>query len=255
MQTQFPKWKLILFALLSACDFIITYSLLSHSDGEVYETNPLANQWLQANGWVGLAAFKALIVFTVGVIATYVYYRRPRTAHDLLALACGAVVVAVVSGMTICITTTGKAAANERGNATRNLPRPEPGEKELPLDYNTLLDIAASKLATKKTDLNRAVELLHKSSKANDAKWIESLRKAYPGLEDRSLLAADLIQHSVGLRIRTPIAKDLAERLEKEFVALYSVTPHLPYQQILHLSPSATVLADGRQRAPTPQSE
>src|SRR5688572_7403344 len=103
MHSNFPRWKLAAFVLLSVCDFLTTWLLISRSEEGVYESNPVANSWLQQGGWIGLAIFKAIIVAAVAGIAIYMYYRRPRIAHDLLAIGCGAVVVAVLTGTSIAV--------------------------------------------------------------------------------------------------------------------------------------------------------
>src|SRR5437588_12828510 len=57
----FRSWKLYLFAVLSAADFVMTWWLLRHGDGVVYESNPVANWWLGRFGWTGLAGFKGAV--------------------------------------------------------------------------------------------------------------------------------------------------------------------------------------------------
>jgi hypothetical protein len=101
--TPFPRWKLVAFVFLNACDLLLTYVLISRSRGTVYESNPLADQWLRHNGWIGLALFKLASVLVVAGLAAWVYRLRPQMAHDLVAIACGCVVVAVFSGTTIAM--------------------------------------------------------------------------------------------------------------------------------------------------------
>ena len=55
-------------------------------------------------------------------------------------------------------------------------------------------------------------------------------------MEDHTLLACDLLQHTIGMRIRGYQARELAVRLEREFVALYGIEPNLPYRQMLNLA-------------------
>ncbi len=236
MQASFPKWKLLAFAMLSACDFVITYQLLSRGQDRVYEANPLANHWLQKNGWIGLAAFKATLVFGVMLIAIYVYYRRPRFAHDLLAISCGAVCLAVLSGASIAITLATTPSSEESPFNDRRFRHP-PFERIRTADYVDLLEVTAHDLAIAKIDLNQAVASMQASELARDPRWIDALRRAYPGLDDRALIAADLIQHAVASKLRTVFAKPLAQRLEREFRDLYGVKPNLPYRQMLHLAP------------------
>jgi hypothetical protein len=236
MLINFPKWKLVAFTLLSACDFIITYLLLSHSKGMVYESNPVANESLQQGGWIGLAAFKAAIVCVVAVIATYLFYRRPRVAHDLLAIACGALVVAVLSGTTIAFT-----FARARHDETMSilvsgpLPR-DPLADKRNSEYVHLMDDAGIRLVAKEFNLAQGAEYVRMASLSQGPAWFDSLRQTYPGLtDDRALLAANLVQHTVNSRLGTPSAAVLAEELESDFRRFYGVTPNFPYRQLLHL--------------------
>ena len=234
MHTRFPKWKLAAFALLSVCDFTITYFLLSRREGDVYESNPLANHWLDQSGWIGLAAFKAVFVGVVAFIAVYLYSRRPRIAHDLLAVACGAVVVAVLTGTTIAVTTPA-APPEDEPMVFPDLDNQKDSVDARTMQYVALLDEAGTRLISKEWTLAQAVELAQATALAQDGVWFDSLRRTYPGLDDRALLAADLLQHTVGSRVRTPIAVGLANRLEAEFNELYGVVPALPYRPMLQL--------------------
>jgi Domain of unknown function (DUF5658) len=238
MQTKFPTWKLILFAALSVCDFVITYLLISRSQGQVYESNPVADQWLQQGGWIGLAGFKAAIVLGVSVIAVYLYYRRPRIAHDLLAIACGALVVAVLTGTSIAVTNAEPNGEDGDDSMPRLVVRGhgQVAPKEAS-DYVIELEGCSYALAANRTDLTRAVAELKRTNRGSDPKWLESLRQAYPNMDERTLFACDLLQHTIGMRIRGPRVRELAERLEREFVAVYGVEPNLPYRQMLHLAP------------------
>ena len=100
-----------------------------------------------------------------------------------------------------------------------------------------LLGEAAHNLAIARISLSQAVAAMQASELASDPRWLEALRRAYPGLDDRALNAADLVQHAVAARLRTASAAPLAEHLERQFHELYGVTPTLPYRQMLHLVP------------------
>ncbi len=241
MHTRFPKWKLTTFILLSICDFVITYLLLSHSQGEVYETNPVANQWLENNGWIGLAAFKAVIVAAVALIATYLHCRRPRIAHDLLAIGCGAVIVAVLSGTTIAMSQLEFAPPEDPSPAMDHTAH-QPIDLDLRREeYLANLDEASSWLSSGEWTLAKGVARLEEAELAKDREWLASLRRAYPGLNDGALIAADLMQHTISLHIRMPKAVELAERLEKQFRELYGVLPKLPYRPLLLLAGSPAI--------------
>jgi Domain of unknown function (DUF5658) len=243
MKSNFPKWKLGAFALLSACDFFTTYLLLSSNDEAVYESNPVANSWLQSGGWLGLALFKMAIVVIVGFIATYLYYRRPRVAHDLLAVGCGAVVVAVLTGTSIAFSRSSlpqEEAAIFVVDVAPQRANPDPRT----VDYAQKMDEAVVGLITREIDLPQAVELLSRTQLAKEPSWIRALHRAFPGVRDeRALLAADLIQNAVISSLRTPQAAALADRLEDELQRHYGVVHAFSYRSRLQHKGSAPQIA------------
>jgi hypothetical protein len=95
MRAIFHPRRLTLYAILSAADLGLTYFLIRQGDGDVYESNPIAEAWLSSYGWVGLAIFKLLIVLIVAAVAAFVSLSRPRTGGHILTFACLAVAVVV----------------------------------------------------------------------------------------------------------------------------------------------------------------
>src|SRR5437660_12640550 len=87
----FHPVRLSLFVLLSVADLCLTYALILHGEGEVYESNPIAEAWLSSYGWAGLAVFKLVIVLIVAALAAFVSLSRPRTGGHILTFACLAV--------------------------------------------------------------------------------------------------------------------------------------------------------------------
>src|SRR5438128_1911722 len=87
--------KLSVYIALSFADLFLTYTLLHKTDG-AYEGNPIANAWLAAYGWGGLAAFKVLAMLLVTAVAAYVSFYRPHMAGRLLGFACCAVAFVVI---------------------------------------------------------------------------------------------------------------------------------------------------------------
>jgi hypothetical protein len=88
--------KLCLYLLLSLADLLLTRQLVGGSPTEVYESNPIANAWLHAYGWAGLAAYKALAVLVVIGLVTLIFLHRPKLSGRVLQFACmatGSVVV------------------------------------------------------------------------------------------------------------------------------------------------------------------
>lgn len=81
---------LIVFAALSVTDFVQTYALIRHTNGTVYEANPVAAVWLDRFGWAGLAMFKAgTVAILMGAVALMAR-RSGRAAARVAALGCAA---------------------------------------------------------------------------------------------------------------------------------------------------------------------
>jgi hypothetical protein len=88
--------RLFLYAALSLLDLGLTYYLLERGGGHVYEGNPLANAWLSAYGWTGLAGFKIACMALVLGVAALLSIRRPQAADRLLTFACTAAMLVVL---------------------------------------------------------------------------------------------------------------------------------------------------------------
>lgn len=86
--TTYHPRKLFLFTALSLADLGMTVYLLHQGQGRIYESNPVANAWLAAFGWIGLAMFKAVTVLMVAGIAVFVSRSRPRTGGGILKFGC-----------------------------------------------------------------------------------------------------------------------------------------------------------------------
>ena len=121
--------RLLLFATLSLLDLVLTYKVVHAGGGYVYESNPIANEWLVRFGWAGLAFFKVLAMsialFSVVLVSVY----RPRTGSRLLNFACLAVLVVVVYSFSL---------SNVIGNSLVNeYPRHSLGDKRVPAPPDT----------------------------------------------------------------------------------------------------------------------
>jgi hypothetical protein len=92
----FHPVRLTLYTVLSVADLGLTYALIQQGQGEVYESNPIAEAWLSSYGWTGLAVYKLVIILIVAAVAAFVSISRPRTGGHILTFACLAV-AAVVS--------------------------------------------------------------------------------------------------------------------------------------------------------------
>jgi hypothetical protein len=79
---------LLIFAVLSATDFVQTYALIKLTGGVVTEANPVAATWLDLFGWSGLAVFKAAAVLVVIGAVAVLASRRPLAGIGVTAAAC-----------------------------------------------------------------------------------------------------------------------------------------------------------------------
>jgi hypothetical protein len=80
--------ELLVYALFSVGDLILTCVLLRYTDGQVYESNPIARSWLESFGWKGLITFKILSSGLVAFVSLVIYWYRPRLGAAILALGC-----------------------------------------------------------------------------------------------------------------------------------------------------------------------
>jgi hypothetical protein len=80
--------KLLAFVLLSLADLFLTWLLVSGSDGEVYESNPVAGFCLNLFGWLGLGVYKFLSVTLVSTLVLIISRSRPRAGGRILVFAC-----------------------------------------------------------------------------------------------------------------------------------------------------------------------
>jgi hypothetical protein len=87
--------RLALYTLLSVADLGLTYALIQQGNGEIYESNPIAEAWLNSYGWTGLALYKLVIIVIVAAVAAFVSLSRPRTGGHILTFACLAVALVV----------------------------------------------------------------------------------------------------------------------------------------------------------------
>jgi hypothetical protein len=94
--------KQLLFALLSLADLTLTCWLLGHSDGQVYEVNPVAGWWLARHGAAGLAGFKGAVVLLVLTLTAIIARRKPQAAGRILTFGCVSLVLVVLYSAALC---------------------------------------------------------------------------------------------------------------------------------------------------------
>jgi len=88
---EFPLGRMVLFGSLSLVDLFLTWVLIGHSSGIVYESNPIANLLLTHYGWAGMVLFKVTDVLLVAWIVLLVGMFQPHAARRVLSVACGIV--------------------------------------------------------------------------------------------------------------------------------------------------------------------
>jgi hypothetical protein len=116
--------RLTLYTLLSVADLGLTYTLIQQGNGEVYESNPIAEAWLSSYGWIGLALYKLAIILIVGAVAAFVSLSRPRTGGHILTFACLAVAVVVSYSIHLSVSEVWQANFIRRPIATIQSRRP-----------------------------------------------------------------------------------------------------------------------------------
>ncbi len=78
---------LVLCAALSVADWSLTWALIHGSNGEVYESNPVAAWCLKWYGWPGLALFKTVCTGTFAGAVCLLIQRQPRAGVRVVTLA------------------------------------------------------------------------------------------------------------------------------------------------------------------------
>jgi hypothetical protein len=94
--------KQLLFVVLSLADLTLTCWLLGHSEGQVYEVNPVAGWWLARHGAAGLAGFKGAVVLLVLTLTAVISRRKPQTAGRILTFGCVSLIFVVLYSVALC---------------------------------------------------------------------------------------------------------------------------------------------------------
>jgi hypothetical protein len=91
----------ITYLVLSALDCLLSIKILSATSSNALdlEANPIAAHVYRVAGWLGLLAYKAILVGLVLFLARVVAATRPRTASRLLMVGCVATAVVVLFGI------------------------------------------------------------------------------------------------------------------------------------------------------------
>jgi hypothetical protein len=218
----------VLFALLSLADLTLTWWLLGHSGGAVYEANPVARWWLTHCGWAGFVCFKVAVVLLVLALAVLIARSRPRAAGRLLGLGCLSLSLVVLYSASLC-----RAAA--RTPEERAAEVTQETEKALAAaNRETLQEIhklqARSALRARlcadllagRCSLREGVARVVALEQAPTTTWQKGLAARFPDLAPEARVAVWLIEKALDTQENAPEqARHSALRLAQEFQHTY----------------------------------
>jgi hypothetical protein len=190
-----PQCRLVLFVLLNVADLVLTWLLIRHSQGQVYESNPVANWLLTRWGWLGLSTFKLGAVMMVGALSLIIASYRPRAGGLLLSFGCSALLLVVLYSSSLAACIEGPAEGVEPDQMRQVAERKEwlDGERGRMYAYRALRRQLAEDVALGRCTLKDAVARLADSERGRDRRWLENLHKCYPNYTDEECLAANLV--------------------------------------------------------------
>jgi hypothetical protein len=225
--------KLILFLCLSLADLVLTWHLLSHGDGQVYEGNPLARWWLAHSGWQGLTLFKVALALLVGGLTLVIAQKRPRAAGRVLVLGCSVLLAVVLYSGLLAVAVAARSVAPglrdpevaAGSDHSRDLDR----QREQVGVYQQLLERLGADLIARRRTLPEAVVLLAESEQGRSPDWVRDLGRAYPGRSEQARLAANLVYRALFLlRGGSSVDEETARRLAADYRECYGVPLTLP---------------------------
>ncbi|MCI0465299.1 MAG: DUF5658 family protein [Gemmataceae bacterium] len=215
--------KLSLFAVLSGADLFLTWRLLEHGDGWLYESNPVAAWWLAHFGWLGLTAFKTAGVLLVVGLVMVISRSQPRTGGWVLGFACSVPALVVLYSTALAGLLDRHPDFLQREVLQGALEKNRLLEERLQQvqEYQALLRRLSEDLRAQRCTLPEAVEQLGCSANGRNPVWLSGLRRHYPGYSDEECLAANFVVHAVAALRDNP---DAARRLGEAYVAAYGRT-------------------------------
>jgi hypothetical protein len=225
--------KLILFVCLSVADLCLTWHLLSHADGQVYEGNPLARWCLVHYGWEGLTLFKLSLALLVVGVTLVIARQRPRTAGNVLVLSCSILAAVVLySGFLAGTVAAGSVSGGGLDpEVTAKIAEGQALEQKLKNaeDYHRLLERLAGEVIARRRSVSESASLLAASRQGRSPGWLRYLGRLYPGRSEEARLAANLIYCSLfSLQEGNSVDEACARRLAAEYRACYGVSFKLP---------------------------
>jgi hypothetical protein len=188
--------------------------LLRQQGDLAYESNPLADWFLQSYGWAGLAVFKGLTVLLAAGIFVVVARYRPRTGAGVLNCACGLVGLVVFYS---CLLVWFPATDPERAAIQEFSRRLDEQAQECRNRQDLMLRLGKD-LVDRRRTLAGAVEAMHQAKLADDPIMLKALQTHYADRPEPQGMALYLAQFAVDLvgTDRTAAVR-VARRLEKEF--------------------------------------
>jgi hypothetical protein len=222
--------KQLLFILLSLTDLMLTLWLLGHSDGQVYEANPVAQWWLMRYGAAGLACFKAVAVLLVLVLVAIIAHFRPGAAGRALGFGCAILMLVVL--YSVAMSWTGVLSPQERAalveqkteqetDEINSQTRTEMGQKER---LRARLAAVDQDLLDGQCTLHKAANRMAAWAQRSYPPWLQTLAILHPDLPTVERVACCLICRAVtaeAARSEPAAARRVALRLEREFQDTY----------------------------------
>ncbi|MCI0353538.1 MAG: DUF5658 family protein [Acidobacteria bacterium] len=223
MSTSYGKllWAAA-FAALSLLDLYLTWLLIEHTGGCIFEANPFAASVLDNLGWWGLGGYKLACTSTVLVLTAVVSRYRPRLGRLVLVSSVWALVG--VTGYSLSLWASPAWASEELRDFYALQAQSDALEQErldVQLYAHTSMRLA-NELAQGQTSLARATEELkhHLAELSYDP--LKSLRFRYPGLSDDACLAASLVRGATAnLREEAKRCDAQMHRIAEQFQSCY----------------------------------
>jgi hypothetical protein len=215
--------KHLLLALLGLADLALTWALIRHGLGMVYEANPVAAWCLRQHGWAGLASLKVASLLAGSGLCVVISWRRPRAAGHVLALGCAATAAVVLYSGHLAVACSGPLARLRDGqDEGARLDRMGAEVQE----FSRCQDRLADDLAAGRLGLTEAVAELGRAARARDEQVLRSMRAFDPAPSADQSLALRLLR--LALHRHGPSNRALAGRLEGEFGSLFGAPPARP---------------------------
>jgi hypothetical protein len=200
-QRALPRWKLLLFVVLSLADLSLTWWLLTLPDSPVHESNPVAGWCLAQFGWLGLAGFKAAVVVLVAGLAVVISRRRPRAGGLVLGLGCAALVAVLLHSALLCRPALD---SSRLWGEIRHKGRALDAELPRARAYRDLLGRAGEDLVAGRRTLQEVVDLLAASERGQDPTWLKTLASHYRRTSPRECLAINALLSAVAVLEEAP---------------------------------------------------